>query len=1731
MNAQTLSVTSVHRLHRKTSLKEFGSGCLLLLFFSISVFADTHYVSLSGSHTAPFTDWMTAATNIQAAIDVTLDGDTVLVTNGIYATGERAFYGANRVAITKPVRVRSVNGPAMTIIEGARLLDGPVRCAYVCALAGNSASDYVGCGGGTLGGTLYNCTLTGKGAFCGGGAYNGTFDNCIVYYNTAPSDSNYYGCTLNYSCTTPDPGGVGNITNDPRFVNAAAGNYHLQSTSPCINAGTNQDWMIGATDLDGNPRLDASGHVDMGAYEYQGMSIWPNTTAPVVVDSGPDSAVELGVKFRSDIDGTIAGIRFYKAAANTGVHIGNLWASDGMLLTTVIFSNETASGWQEALFDTPVAIASNTVYVASYHADNGHYSADLNYFLEQGVDNPPLHMLMNGVFGGNGVYAYGASSVFPNQSYNAANYWVDVIFQTATPITLTSIVMTPENPGILIGASQQFTAVGTYSDGSTRDITRQVTWISSESGVATINAGGLAMGISAGTTMISASLAGVTDSTILTVQPASSPIHYVSLSGGHVSPFTSWATAATNIQAAVDVARDGETVLVTNGGYNSGGAVTPGYSLSNRVVIAKPIRVQSVNGPAFTFIVGQGPSGETAVRCAYLTNGAQLCGFTLANGHTRDVGDINDECGGGVFLHRGTMVSNCVLTCNSVVGEPGRGGGAFSIELAEGGLLVNCVLEENSAVRGGGAYGGELRNCIIRENTAGYGGGVKNALLRNCLVVRNSAWGICGGAKGCDLVNCTVSGNGNGGAYEGGGMVNSVLYDNEGYNYTQINGPITYTCTTPLASGEGNVASDPQFVNLAVGNYRLQSISPCINAGTNQAWMVGATDLDGNPRLYAGGRVDMGAYASHAGIDFLDSDHDFIPNAWEVAHGLNPHNASDGHQHLNGDKLTNLEKYLVDLDPRIPTGTLNHAQLVQLYERKSSLFFWGEAKEGNHFLVPDRSPIDGGSASNSDVSVAGVGFQIASYVVADERGWQDHGEIYNRIVTILRYMRDLQDPSRDRISHKRGFFFHFLDTNGNGTSEVSSVDHALFLQGALLAAEYYKGTEVERLANEIYDNTDWPFFASTNSTNGFLCLAWQGGRLSDDSWNRYSEETAMYLLAAGSTTHPISNPRQVWNSISRPGVQYTSPVTGESFPEYVHVGALFAHQFSQAYVDFRGMRDDALIDYFNNSVTASLVNRRFAFNLNATDSIKYDTYVHNDQTNVGVWGLSSADRSVGGYGVIQPIFPPDPGDIENNNDSGTVVPMAMIGSMPFIPGEVERDLRYLFDHRETLFTGEPIDGVYGFVNAYNPGQALSGTRHISRYMIGLDAGTAVLNMENYRSGMPWKFFRRLPGIQNGLSRMGFADYVSRPNIMNFDNGSDPNVFGGYGGGFGTPAATSVYTEIVDPFPEPYGPQGFVQEITVSAADAGAWFGLNRHDVSRWDRVSFWIRGNQGGESVKIGLKDASQNEFQVPVSDYLSGGITTNWQEVRIPLRVFQDQGVRMISMDNISFTFAGTNGGKFFVDDIAFLGDEFRPAPPPNVTASVQNSVVTLEWDWNSEPDVVGYRILRKTVSDQDFVDITPAGVLWVGNTFTNDVPGIAGDIAYRVIAVDNSTFRNQSDPALVTVDATPLSFRITSIECLADHSFQLAISHSEGVYSYRIQYSDDAGQTWKFAQEIVLANPSGTTLWIDNGTTTIPEPSEVNMRWYRAMGARNAVPGRRFNFIQTTGGSLDRQRRVASS
>ncbi len=251
------------------------------------------------------------------------------------------------------------------------------------------------------------------------------------------------------------------------------------------------------------------------------------------------------------------------------------------------------------------------------------------------------------------------------------------------------------------------------------------------------------------------------------LSPAWADTHYVHVDNPlPSSPYTNWLDAATTIQAAIDVAETGDTILVTNGIYAVGGVAlygspTNNVAVTNRVAITNTITVRSVNGPDHTIIEGQGPSGSNAVRCAYVQSNASLVGFTLRNGHTRTEGSQcnKEQSGGGVLCEDEALVSDCVICGNSAH----FGGGTY------GGVIRNCTLSDNCAGYGAGSFGGMIENCVISTNagTCCYGGGTCGSVVSNCVIFANSA--DHGGGTDAGVVrNCAIHGNS---AHFGGGTV------------------------------------------------------------------------------------------------------------------------------------------------------------------------------------------------------------------------------------------------------------------------------------------------------------------------------------------------------------------------------------------------------------------------------------------------------------------------------------------------------------------------------------------------------------------------------------------------------------------------------------------------------------------------------------------------------------------------------------------------------------------------------------------------------------------------------------------------------------------------------------------------------------------------------------------------------------------------------------------------
>jgi hypothetical protein len=359
---------------------------------------------------------------------------------------------------------------------------------------------------------------------------------------------------------------------------------------------------------------------------------------------------------------------------------------------------------------------------------------------------------------------------------------------------------------------------------------------------------------------------------LLMVGSAVATEHYVSLNGTNNYPFTNWPDAATNIEWAVNVGLNGDTVWISNGTY----------VLTNQVTVRSNITICGVGGRPVI-------DGINSNRCFYFANtvGGTISNLFITQGYTNGPG-------AGVYMPNKGCVYNCVFSNNNALGS--QGGGLYGAT-----QVLDCVFVKNSAAVGGGGVlftGGNIQNCIMEENTCySQGGGVSigtsGGTLRNCLIRNNCAYGTSGGAGGgvyfqeyysAYIQNCTIVSNY---AYiQGGGLGinnglnvfvnNSIIYGNtcdtaanSNYWIASSGASFTNCCLAPALSGSStnystnNISSDPMYINKTAADFRLAPSSPCINSGTNCGWMTGAFDLDGHYRLdpYSR-RVDMGCYVA-----------------------------------------------------------------------------------------------------------------------------------------------------------------------------------------------------------------------------------------------------------------------------------------------------------------------------------------------------------------------------------------------------------------------------------------------------------------------------------------------------------------------------------------------------------------------------------------------------------------------------------------------------------------------------------------------------------------------------------------------------------------------------------------------------------------------------------------------------------------------------------------------------
>lgn len=387
------------------------------------------------------------------------------------------------------------------------------------------------------------------------------------------------------------------------------------------------------------------------------------------------------------------------------------------------------------------------------------------------------------------------------------------------------------------------------------------------------------------------------------------------------------------------------------------------------------------------------------------------------------------------------------------------------------------------------------------------------------------------------------------------------------------------------------------------------------------------------------------------------------------------------------------------------------------------------------------------SREGSPCSIAVVGFGMASYPIAVERGWIERADAAQRILAALRFFRDSDQSGGPTATGYQGFYYHFLDMQTGRRvwrSELSMLDTSLLIAGVLTAAQYFRaGNAAERelchIADALYRRIDWRWAQDDAATirmgwkpeSGFLNYGWEG----------YTEAVLMYVLAMGSPAHPIT--RDVFEA-------WMSTYQWEHLYGYDHLyaGPLFLHQFSHAWIDFRGIRDGFMrekrCDYFENSRRATLIQREYA---------RRNPHGFAGYGDKG-WGLSACDGPTGSgvtpSGEAWPLFGYTARGVPYGPDDGTLSPPAGLASLPFAPEIVLEATRDLFArYPEAMSDGRLASGV-------NPTlMDNAGKPWVSPGHYGLDQGIVAMMIENYRSGQIWELMRGCAHLRRGLQRAGF----------------------------------------------------------------------------------------------------------------------------------------------------------------------------------------------------------------------------------------------------------------------------------------------------------------------------------------------------------------------------------------
>jgi len=421
--------------------------------------------------------------------------------------------------------------------------------------------------------------------------------------------------------------------------------------------------------------------------------------------------------------------------------------------------------------------------------------------------------------------------------------------------------------------------------------------------------------------------------------------------------------------------------------------------------------------------------------------------------------------------------------------------------------------------------------------------------------------------------------------------------------------------------------------------------------------------------------------------------------------------------------------------------TPDEETMLDSIQHKTFLFFLHEHHPGMG-IVKDRT------ASWAPASIASTGFGIPAFAIGAERNWMTREQAAEITLKIFTFFINSVQSTDKNVTGYKGFYYHFLTMN-SGTREwnceLSSIDTGILMMGIIFARNYYNldnavEKQIRSLATILLDRMDWNFmempapgkFANT------ISMGWSPEKkLHDYGWSGYNEALFLYVLAAGSGMENVERSYKSWLT----SYKWQTPYKGLS---HVAFPPLFGHQFSQAFIDYRGLVDEYMkekgIDYFENSRRATYVQRQYAID-NPKGWIGYDSLC---------WGITASDGPTEKYNFDDKKFlgyagRGTSGPDYNYFDDGTIAPYASLSSLPFAPEIVLPTIKSMNEKY-----GKKLWGKYGYYDAFNPT-----AKWFNDDFIGIDQGPMLIMIENFRTGLVWNYVMKDTIIQKGLNKLGY----------------------------------------------------------------------------------------------------------------------------------------------------------------------------------------------------------------------------------------------------------------------------------------------------------------------------------------------------------------------------------------